>query len=252
MKCLLVSFVVIIAMSASVSAQGWRGIVPLHSDCIAVKRVLRIKQCRNGTYQTSEGTVTIAFADGTCESGWSVLSGTVLSLYVHERTPQELSIAVPDLTKHVKSSNSHVQSLTYYENKEEGVSIAVSEDGRIASTFYGPSSRDSSVRCSPDANELTLPSTSTKFDEFGVLGLKDEERRVNNFLTELNVWNADAYIIGYTGRLGGVNGLSRAARIKAYLVKHGVTKNRVFVMDGGLREESTIELYLVLKPRREP
>src|SRR5215204_4602441 len=110
MRWLLVSFAGIIVMSASVSAQGWRGIVPLRSDCGAIKRALRIDQCRNGTYQTSEGTVTIAFSDGTCESGWNVPSGTVLSLYVHERTPQQLSSTVPDLTRYVKATNSHVQS----------------------------------------------------------------------------------------------------------------------------------------------
>ena len=252
MKCLLVSFVAIIAMSASVSSQGWRGIVPLRSDCAAVKRALTIDQCRNGTYQIPEGTVIVAFSDGTCESGWNVPSGTVLSLYVREKTPQQLSKAVPDLTKYTKSTNSHVQSLSYYENKAEGVSIAVSEDGLIESIFYGPASRDFSLRCPSDVNELRLPLTSTKFDEFGVLGSDDEELRVKNFLTELHAWNSVAYIVAYTGRRGGNDGLSRAARIRSYLVKHGVTKDRIFVMDGGLKEESTIELYLALKPRREP
>lgn len=239
-------------MSASVYSQGWRGIQPLSSDCAAVKRALPIAQCTNGTYQTSEGTVTIAFSDGNCESGWNVPSGTVLSLTVHEKTPQQLSKAVPDLTKYTKSTNSHVQSLTYYDNKEEGVSIVVSQDGLIESIFYGPSSRDSSLRCPSDTNELSLPLTSTKFDAFGVLGTEVEELRVKNFLTELNVWNSDAYIVAYTGRRGGIDGLSRAARIRAYLVKHGVTEDRIFVKDGGLKEESTIELYLVLKPHREP
>ncbi|HEX7333780.1 MAG TPA: hypothetical protein VF290_19920 [Pyrinomonadaceae bacterium] len=131
------------------------------------------------------------------------------------------------------------------------MSIAVSDDGLIESIFYGPSSRDSSLRCSVDAHGLTLPSTARKFDEFGVLGSNDEELRVKNFLTEVNVWNSDAYIVAYIGRRGGIDGLSRAARIRAYLVKHGLTKDRIFVLDGGLREESTIELYLVHKPRQE-
>ena len=253
MRCLIVSFLGIMVMSLSVSAQGWRGIVPLRSDCVAVKRILQIERCGSGTYRTPDGSVTIAFSDGTCESGWNVPSGTVLSLYVHERTQQELSKAAVDLTKYVKSINSHVRSITYYENKEEGVSIAVSEEGRIESTFYGPSSRDSSLRCSFNAtNEVALPLTSTKFDEFGILGAKEEELRVKNLLTELNVWTSDAYVVAYTGRRDGIDGLSRAARIRAYLVKHGITKDRIVVMDGGLREESTIELYLILKPRRKP
>lgn len=57
MRNLIVSFGVITGVSISVSGQGWRGIVPLKSDCETVKGSLEIPQCRTGAYQFSEGSI---------------------------------------------------------------------------------------------------------------------------------------------------------------------------------------------------
>lgn len=252
MKRLLLCCGAIIAIPLWASAQGWRGIVPLQSRCDDVKRILGIDGCRSGTYQTDDGTVSISFSDATCESGWNVPPGTVLSFHVHSRTQQTLASIVSDASKYIKSVDTHVRYVAYYENKDEGVSIAVFEDGTVANVFYGPSAKDSALRCpSLVSNAATLPLASKKVDEFGVLTKKDEELRVNNFATALNAWtDVSGYIVAYTGRRDGADGLSRAARIKAYLVNQGVPDARLSIVDGGIKEESTIELHIVVKSQK--
>ena len=89
-----------------------------------------------------------------------------------------------------------------------------------------------------------------KFDQFEFLDKSEEERRLANFATLLNGWSeATGYIVGYTGKGGGDDGLSRAYRVKDFVTKHGVSQDRVIVLIGAPREESTVELWWINFPR---
>ena len=58
----IVIFMLLASFEASFG-QGWRGIIPLHSTCDDVKRVLDVDKCEypNSTYQLENETVTIRF-----------------------------------------------------------------------------------------------------------------------------------------------------------------------------------------------
>ena len=144
MKHFLFSVVLIILISGSGQAQGWRGIVPLRSNCESVKRLLKVERCTAGTYLIGEDNLSISFSDGSCETGWKVSPGTVLSFYVHTRRKLKFSSQYPNSSKFVKSPNSS-HDVVYYENQEDGVTVAVFKDGTIAHTFYGPPSKRSSA-----------------------------------------------------------------------------------------------------------
>jgi len=246
---LVVSFGLLLAICTSASAQGWRGIVPLRSDCETVKRSLGIPQCRTGTYHLPDGSISISFSDGTCDSGWNVPDGTVISFYVHTNTKQKLQEKFSDLSKYAKSHEGDARGAIRYTNPDEGMSITATEDGTILSIFYGPTTKDSSLRCPSTGNDVPqLPLASYKFDEFGVLPIKEEKTRLDNFAFELNAQrDLRAYIVAYPGPQGRADALARSARIRAYLVKCGISKSRVFAISGGLRKESIIQLYLVMK-----
>jgi hypothetical protein len=246
---LILSIGVMIAISISVSAQGWRGIVPLKSNCETVKRLMEIPQCQTGTYQISEGSISISFSDGTCLTGWNVPAGTVVSFYLHTKSKQKLDDVFPDLSKYVQSFDGDVRQIINYTNPDEGVTIAASEDRTILSIFYGPPKKDSALRCPLDDSDLPkLPLASYKFDQFGVLPTEDEHLRLDNFAIELNARpDLRGYIVAYPSRQDKSEALARIARIRKYLVKHGIAETRLSVITGGTREESTIELYLVMK-----
>ena len=251
MKHLLFSVVLIILISGSGQAQGWRGIVPLRSNCESVKGLLKVDRCTPGTYLVGEDNLSISFSDGSCETGWKVSRGTVLSFYVHTRRKLRFANQYRDLSKFVKSPNSLSQEVVYYENQEDGVTVAVLKDGTIAHTFYGPSSKDLALKCDNDiSQELPLPNAAMKFDQFGLLEKSEEERRLSNFATLLNGWSeATGYIVGYTGKGGGEDGLSRAYRVKDFITKYGVRQHRLIVLIGAPREESTVELWWINFPR---
>ena len=102
------------------------------------------------------------------------------------------------------------------------------------------------VSCTPDLARYSAP--ARKFDEVGSLSFDDEQERLNKFALELvNDPGAMAYLIAYAGRrayAGEAEAL--ATRAKDYLVKNkGVSGERIVVMDGGHREERTMELWIV-------
>ena len=80
--------------------------------------------------------------------------------------------------------------MVYYENQQDGVSVAVFKDGTIAHTFYGPSSKDLALKCDiAIGREIPLPKGAIKFDQFGFLEKSEEDRRLSNFATLMNSWN---------------------------------------------------------------
>src|SRR5687767_14597134 len=115
MKQVLISVVLNILLSGSGQAQGWRGIVPLRSNCDSVKGLLKVDRCTPGTYQIGEDNLSISFSDGSCETGWKVSPGTVLSFYVHTLRKLRFSSQYPDSSKFVKSPNSLSHDVVYYE-----------------------------------------------------------------------------------------------------------------------------------------
>jgi len=87
-----------------------------------------------------------------------------------------------------------------------------------------------------------------KLDEYGKLLPKDENERLDKFTIELQMDpTAQAYIIGYGGRLSRAGDAPRLAdKAKGYLVtKRGVDRDRIVTIDGGYREQVAVELWLV-------
>ncbi len=91
-----------------------------------------------------------------------------------------------------------------------------------------------------------------KFDGYGNIGWEDEEARIDNYAISLMVEpTLQAYVIIYGGRHGRRGeAQARAARAKGYLTKQrGINRERITIINGGYREDLTIELWL--NPRGE-
>lgn len=93
-----------------------------------------------------------------------------------------------------------------------------------------------------------VPSPTSAIDRYGNVSWADERARLDNFAIELtNNPDATGYLICYGGRVGRVGeARRRCARAKNYVgIFRGLGAARVDAVDGGFKEELTVELWIV-------
>jgi hypothetical protein len=86
-----------------------------------------------------------------------------------------------------------------------------------------------------------------KFDGFGDVNCEDEMAHLDNLAVQLQTEPGTVgHIIVYGGRSGRRGeARARASRMKTYLVKNrGVDASRILVIDGGYRENLTVEIWM--------
>jgi hypothetical protein len=93
-----------------------------------------------------------------------------------------------------------------------------------------------------------VPAPTRKLDEYGNVSWNDEKARLDNFaIAVLDYPTAQGYLICYGGRVGREGeARRRCQRAKGYVsgYRH-VDAARVVTVDGGFREELTVELWVV-------
>lgn len=90
--------------------------------------------------------------------------------------------------------------------------------------------------------------SARKIDEFGKINSEDRMARLDSFTLEMqNDPTSQGYIISYGGRQGTVGEAQKSTdSAKQYLVKQrGLDSSRIVTIDGGFREESMTELWIV-------
>ncbi len=100
-----------------------------------------------------------------------------------------------------------------------------------------------------------LPPALKRFDEFPLISFDDDKARLDNLAIELqNSPGSVGYIIAYGGRASRA-GLANmmGERARNYLVNtRGLSDNRLIVVNGGLRETPTYELWIVPQGAEPP
>ncbi|MBD0373348.1 MAG: hypothetical protein ICV60_21105 [Pyrinomonadaceae bacterium] len=95
---------------------------------------------------------------------------------------------------------------------------------------------------------ITISQRARLFDQYGNIAFNDEKARLDNFAIQLqNEPGSQGYIIAYAGRRARANeAQARADRAKDYLVNtRGIDPGRLVTVDGGFREDLTVELWIV-------
>jgi len=98
------------------------------------------------------------------------------------------------------------------------------------------------LRIDPKCTEPAL------LDEYGSVSSKEELRHLDHFANYLSNAGSESisYLISYAGRSACIYEAQwRVDRAKEYLVeKHKVSKNRIVTVDGGVRENWSVDLFL--------
>lgn len=110
-----------------------------------------------------------------------------------------------------------------------------------------------SAHAGADAPSLTprfppvpAPTSPRKIDEYGDIRWADEKARLDNYVMELrNDPTARAFVACYGGRRARAGeARARCARVARYLKRvGGIDGSRIITLDGGYREELTVELW---------
>jgi hypothetical protein len=249
-KFLLFIFFVL-AITPSVSARGWRGIIPLHSTRADVERLLgKPSPERDYLYPTENDFVRVDYAKGPCDGwprGWNVPRDTVLALTVRSNTRAQFSDLHVDVSNFSKAYDD--ASFTYYANRNQGVEYIVASDGLLSDTKYFPSREDTSLRCRCFPPEDESVFRGETWDAFEGISLDNVLARLDNFAIQLSNLPADwkGHVITYSPpRTGRSGALAFRNRLYRWLtVKRGIDSRRVTVVDGGYREKYGGEFYLL-------
>ena len=113
----------------------------------------------------------------------------------------------------------------------------------------------SDLACAQSAQAVSLISPREKkiivaqeFDECNSCSLDDQKARLDNLAVELqNDPSTRAHIIAYGGRMSPLGQVERLmSRTRDYLImKRGIDGSRLVVVNGGFREEDSVELWIV-------
>jgi hypothetical protein len=133
----------------------------------------------------------------------------------------------------------------------------------VACGAWSAHARAAAFSSTPDAPEspsarfppVPSPTASRKIDEYGNIRWRDEKVRLDYLLIEVrNDPAALAYLICYGGRTGREGeARRRCARAAGYIVRTGgIDASRVVTVDGGFREDLTVELWTPRAGSRPP
>jgi len=139
----------------SASVDGWKGIVPLHSTRADVERLLGppTEACKEACeYDTKSEGVFVRYSSERCSkdntNGWNVPPDTVLSLSVNMTMKPKLSDLKLNLKKFTKTKDPELHGYTHFENEEDGVSYAVSDEGLVYRVeWFGTAKDAKALRC---------------------------------------------------------------------------------------------------------
>jgi len=234
--------------------QGYRGIIPLHSTCEDVKRVLGVSTCEaSNPYELGNERIKIIFSKAPCEKAWqkswNVLPGTVMSVERFFINPIPLSSLNIALSKYEKTYLPSGE--TTYISDEDGVSFTES-GGTVSSIAYTPTSKDDYLICSEkftsQQHEGHIKLPTRWLDRYGDLLFSKEKKRLDLIAEELQAHppTTEVYFVLYYTRRDCKNAaLARAERAKNYLVQtYGINPNRIKTIAGGLKKEFEVVVYL--------
>ena len=249
MRFLVLVAALVLNISAS-QKQGWRGIVPLHSTRSDVEHIFGAptNEC-NCIYRSPDATIHVEYANDRCVGvipGWNVPPDTVLRFTVRPTVRRPFSELKLETAKYTVRRDDTFT--TYYANRSDGVEYAVSSDGMIDSVSYIPSSRDGNLRCSGFPRLDGSVTNATRFDQYGDLDFISETGRLDTFAIALDqTANLKGYIVVYAGKVSCPDeARSRANRARAYLInKRALSPTRISAIDGGYREQYSVELYVL-------
>lgn len=267
----LILFIFTFTILCDGQSNSWNGLTPLHSTRADVEKILG-KPVKEGfhscyDYKLGEDFARICYAFFNCQDGWNVPKDTVLDIQTYIKKEygknfEELGLKESDFSVSVDDA-----VFGSWTNAEKGNKYYF-ENGNLFLRYksYIPKKSDNdNLRCNgfpPDDPEgqhyymENLPfyhSSENKKESLYIVF-----SRVDSFIIDFQNNNAkDEYrgyiVVYFDKKLSFKEYENRLKKLKDFLYKtRKISPNKIFVIEGGLREESEIQFYRLPKEWKPP
>ncbi len=249
-------------------SNSWKGIVPLRSTRADVEKTLGVigtDEFRGWKYDTVDATVYVGYTSGNCEDGWNVPKDRVFSITVYDKSTRDSMISAKDMGLERERFAVLFDDASYgkWVDAENGFYYYFSNGGQaFISKTYFPRRSDNELRCNgfppyaPDA--LYAPYEYLPFC-VQTENVREFDERLNprvHASMHLARESGDdfVYVLVYFDRTHSLQFYrKRLARLRNHANKiPGYSRDRIFFIEGGLREESQIEFYILSSKVKPP
>lgn len=251
---------------------SWKGLTPLVSTRADVERILGKPQNpkTHFEYEVEEGKVSFSYQEKICDNGWNVPKDRLISIDFESKELlgfdfDELKLERNKFTYLIRGDDGRGT----FVNKQDGVEYNFDfGDKQLASITFYAREVDDNLRCNgfaPFAPEwhYYYPQSYKFYDK----SQKKKERFYEAlhgftvFFNELDAYKNDAnynslkpYVLVYFDKQKSLNqyrkDLENIKRV--FQKKHKVSFENFTFIEGGLREFSTLEFYIVRKDKPPP
>jgi hypothetical protein len=247
--CFWIFALISLAAKSQVVWENKYGIVPLRSTRADVKRLYGSSQdsCEC-IFPGTDSTLKVTYATAPCSGpvyGWNVPKDTVVEFRVIPKTPISFSQQALDRNNFVKRYSPEDITI-YYTNVKSGVMFSV-QDNHVISIVFFPTDKDKGLRCPgfPSYDGVPPPtSEGTIFDRNKI----NVEARLDNLAIQLLAnKKIRGYVVTYAGKIScRGEGEQMAEEARRYLMeKRGVPADQIIGIDGGFRETSQYDLFIL-------
>ncbi len=248
-------------------SNSWKGIVPLRSTRADVEKTLGVigtDEFRGWKYDTVDATVYVGYTSGNCEDGWNVPKDRVFSITVYDNSTRDSMISAKDMGLERERFAVLFDDASYgkWVDAENGFYYYFSNGGQaFVSKTYFPRRADDEQRCNgfppyaPDAQYWTFekypfvtPRSTKQSNIARLLPSIDTE------MIAIGKQDVICYALVYFDKshpFSYFQSLLISLKARAFKVR-GYSPERLIFIEGGLREESQIEFYLLSSKVKPP
>ena len=267
LQILIITFVTTIFCYGQ--SNSWNNLTPLYSTRADAEKLLgkpKNDSCNFACdYETSKEQIRIWYASKNCgASGWNVSTDTILSITVSSEENRGKSFAELKLDRNKFTSKSDDAFNGTWTNAEEGLSYDFGYiDQEFDSISYIPKKTDNHLRC----NGFPPYMPESQYQEFDTIsfhnpklskkdGLNTIYSNMDTFVHHLMQHSAEEYqgyiLIYFDNQLSLKDYRKRVNKLKDHIKFRKIPSERIIFIEGGMREESKIEVHILPKHMKPP
>lgn len=249
-------------------SNSWNNLTPLYTTRAEVEKLLGKpvdNVCAfNCRYEFAGDVVSVRYVQKTCDAGgWNVAPETVLNISIYPK--KDIDKSFDELNLDRKKFSVSVDDILFgrWVNPDEGLLYGFDDTDRFLKVVsYLPKKSDNNLRCNgfppfaPEGNQMSLDDISFFDPQVGEKESLDNVLvRADNFIAKL-INNKDKctghVLIYFDKKLPLKKYENRLRKLKAHFQKRKVFLESVNVIEGGMREDSMVEFYILPKESMPP